>query len=503
LSPYPFRDRETAYHNLMALAREDSPFLSQARCRHFLAAIAPRLLQAVSATPDPDMALNNLEKVSASLGAKAVLWELFQFNPPTLRLYVELCSTSQFLTEILINNPGMIDDLMDSLVVDQAQPTTAIKGELAELCRGAEDLAPILSSFRNKEWVRIATRDILGREPIRDVTRELADVAEAIVIQVAKDRWAKRAEKWGHPRSSSDGKRLNWAIVGLGKLGGRELNYHSDLDLIFLYEEDDSRLGDAHSLWNAQFVEEVVRKILRALGDHASGSGLYRVDTRLRPHGKSGPLALTLDAFEDYLQGPAQTWERMALTRARVVYATGDFGYEVTEAIRAVLGLPLDPETARRDVLAMRRRLEEKASSTDLRRGPGGIADVEFLVQHLWLRQARGEPLIVRPNIWDAIEWLCRSGFLPREAASDLRASYDFHRTVEGRLRIIYNRSTTEWPDDPAELVRLVHRLGYTEDDASALAAFRRDLAGHAERTRHWFEALVGPVRPGKATARP
>ena len=104
-----------------------------------------------------------------TLGAKAILWELFNFNPPTLRLYVELCSTSQFLSEILINNPGMIDDLMDSLVVDRSQPVEAIRGELAELCRGAEDLAPILLSFRNKEWVRIGTRDILQRE-IEDFT---------------------------------------------------------------------------------------------------------------------------------------------------------------------------------------------------------------------------------------------------------------------------------------------------------------------------------------------
>ena len=145
------------------------------------------------------MALTNLEKVSASLGAKAILWELFSFNPPSLRLYVELCATSQFLSEILINNPGMIDDLMDSLVVDRPQPAAAIKAELAELCQGAEDLAPILLSFRNKEWVRIGTRDILGREPIRDVTRELADVAEAIVAQVARDQWRPPGRAVRHP----------------------------------------------------------------------------------------------------------------------------------------------------------------------------------------------------------------------------------------------------------------------------------------------------------------
>jgi len=502
LAAYPFRDRETAYHNLMALAREGSPFLSQARCRHFLAAIAPRLLQAVSRAPDPDMALTNLEKVSGSLGAKAILWELFNFNPPTLRLYVELCSTSQFLSEILINNPGMIDDLMDSLVIDRSQTASAIKGELVELCRGAEDLAPILSSFRNKEWVRIGTRDILGREPIRDVTRELADVAEAIVVQVAKNQWARRVVRFGHPRRGSDGKRLNWAIIGLGKLGGRELNYHSDLDLVFVYDEEGSTKGGAESIPNSQFVLDVVRRILKTLGDHAVGGGLYHVDTRLRPHGASGPLAVTLGAFSEYFQGPAQVWERLALTRARVIHGTGDFGFDVTEAIRAALGTPVDPVAIRRDVIAMRRRLEDSAAPGDLKRGPGALADVEFIVQTLGLLQANGEPLIVRPNVWDAIEQFKRLGLMSREAGAELRASYDFLRTVESRLRIVHNRTTSELPDDLADLARLARRVGYPEEDnAAIIAAFHRDRAHFADQTRFWFESLVGPLRDDRPTA--
>ena len=108
-----------AYQNLTQLATESVPFLSTRRCRHFLASIAPRLLRALAETPDPDMALVNLEKVTASLGGKAVLWELFSFNPPSLKLYVDLCAWSQFLSEILINNPGMIDELLDSLVLNQ------------------------------------------------------------------------------------------------------------------------------------------------------------------------------------------------------------------------------------------------------------------------------------------------------------------------------------------------------------------------------------------------
>ncbi len=131
----------------------------------------------------------------------------------------------------------MIDDLVDSLVVDRPLPGVAIKAELAELCKGAEDLAPILWSFRNKEWVRIGTRDILGREPVREVTRELADVAEAIVTQVARDQWQRRERTdTASPRHPTTGRRERWAILALGKFGGRELNYHSDLDLVFLHE---------------------------------------------------------------------------------------------------------------------------------------------------------------------------------------------------------------------------------------------------------------------------
>ncbi len=150
LGRYPFRDVQGAYHNLVQLAQESVPFLSTRRCRHFLASIAPALLRAVADTPDPDMALVNLEKVTNSLGAKTVLWELFSFNPPSLKLYVDLCAWSQFLSEILINNPGMIDELLDSLVLNQPRSAEELRGELADLCRGAADLEPILHSFQRQ-----------------------------------------------------------------------------------------------------------------------------------------------------------------------------------------------------------------------------------------------------------------------------------------------------------------------------------------------------------------
>jgi glutamate-ammonia-ligase adenylyltransferase len=488
---YPFRDPTTARQNLTALAREEIPFLSHARCRHFLAAIAPALLQAVGRTPDPDMALNNLEKVSASLGAKAALWELFSFNPPSLRLYVELCATSQFLSEILINNPGMIDDLIDSLVVDRPQPAAAIKAELAELCRNAVDLAPILLSFRNKEWLRIGSRDILSREPIKDVTRELADVADAVVSQAARVHWERRVERHGAP-ASHDGERARWAIVGLGKLGGREINYHSDLDLIFLLESHGTTLGGRDSIPNEQFASEVVRRLLKELGGSTSSSHLYHVDTRLRPHGASGPLVVTLEAFREYFRGPAQAWERLALCRARVVHAGAGFVKVVNEAIRVALSVPVDRKEFAREVLSMRRRLEESSNRNELKRGYGGITDIEFLVHCLQILHGAEKPELLRPNLWDALDALRRAGLLSPAEHADLREAYNFWRAVESRLRIVYNRSGVDLPENREELARLARRLHYDEPDPTACAeAFRRDATRHAERCRALFHSIV------------
>ncbi|MGC8638481.1 MAG: bifunctional [glutamate--ammonia ligase]-adenylyl-L-tyrosine phosphorylase/[glutamate--ammonia-ligase] adenylyltransferase [Isosphaeraceae bacterium] len=493
LGRHPFRDRTTAYHNLMALAREDFPFLSHARCRHFLAAIAPRLLQAVGRTADPDMTLTNLEKVSASLGAKAILWELFNFNPPSLRLYVDLCATSQFLSQILISNPGMIDDLMDSLVVDRPLPGAAIKADLAELTRGAEDLAPILSSFRNKEWVRIGTRDILGREPIRQVTRELADVAEAIVTQVARDQWNRRAEKYGTPVCPGDGRRNRWAILALGKLGGRELNYHSDLNLVFLHEADGKTRGGARSISNEQFVTEVAQRVVRALADNTATGPLYHVDTRLRPHGASGALVVTLERFHQYFAESAQTWERLALTRARVIFATGGFGRDVTDAIRSILSRAENHARLASDVLAMRRKLEDGRDRKDLKRGIGGLADLEFLTQYLILAHAPFQPDLIRPNLWEALDAIHHDQIISSDVHRLLIEAYDFLRAIEGRLRLIHNRATAELPENPADLVGLARQLNYQAvEPEEAVRAFRSDAARHAANARAIFEDIVG-----------
>ena len=371
LAPYPFRDRATAYQNLMALAREDFPFLSQARCRHFLAAIAPRLLEAVGRTPDPDMTLTNLEKVSASLGAKAVLWELFNFNPPSLRLYVELCATSQFLSEILINNPGMIDDLVDSLVVDRPSPGAAIKAELAELCQGAEDLAPILWSFRNKEWVRIGSRDILGREPVREVTRELADVAEAVVDPGGPRPVATAASRFGTPRCCDRPPRDRWAILGAGQVRRprAELPQRPGPGLPPRGRRDDRGRSGVD-------LQRAVRDRGRAAGAQGAGGGWPRARcTRLTPgSGRTAPpgrwsdprrVPRVFSAIDAGLGADGIHAGSGDLRHGRV-WPEGDRGGPPDA------GQPGGSGATGRKALAMRKKLEASRPRHHLKRGPGG-----------------------------------------------------------------------------------------------------------------------------------
>ena len=388
----------------------------------------------------------------------------------------------------------MIDDLMDSLVIDRAQSTDEIKSEVAELCRGAEDLAPILLSFRNKEWVRIGTRDILGREPIRDVTRELSDVAEAVVGEVARAEWKSRSLRFGVPRRASNGRRIRWAILALGKFGGRELNYHSDLDLVFIVEEEGMTFGGEKSVSSEQFVSEVVRRLLKFLGGSTAATPIYAIDTRLRPHGASGSLVVTLKAFERYYQSEAQDWERLALTRARTIHATGGFGRDVDRTVREVLvNVKISPKTLANEVILIRRKLEESFSRNDLKRGYGGLIDIEFLVHYLQLTQAGIHPETLKPNLWDAFYALQRAGILDPEAHRDLQDAYEFWRTVESRLRMIHNRGGTDLPENPDDLARLARRLSYHDPNPQICAEqFRAEAAKHVQRTRALFEHLVG-----------
>ncbi len=466
LGKYPFRDLKQAYRNLMALAEEKVPFLSTRRCRHFLAAIAPKLLEEIAATPDPDSTLVQLGQVSDSLGGKAVLWELFSFNPPTLQLFVRLCAYSAYLAGIVTSQPGMIDGLMDSLVLDKLPDRDFLRHTLTELCHGAEDLEPILHSFKNEQYLRVGVRDLLGKEDVQHTVRALTDIAETCLEQVIVREWKRLVAQWGRPMVGAGrraGQECELVVLGLGKLGGREMSYSSDLDVIFLYEAEGETLpapGRGEKTTNHHFFSELARRIIQtttALGPYGR---LYEMDPRLRPTGRSGALACSLDGFVQYYrEGHAELWERQALCRARVVY-----GSERMEqlAMQAVAEAAFGPGWHKKDaqeIRQMRYRIEQAASASDIKRGAGGLMDIEFLIQMLQLKHGRRDPRLRIPNTLEALAALHQAGHLADDDFGFFTRSYRFLRNLQLKLRLLSPTRRTTLSSDPTELIKLAHLM--------------------------------------------
>ena len=384
----------------------------------------------------------NLDKVSDSLGGKGVLWELFSFNPPSLRLYVELCAYSPYLSGILTSNPGMIDGLMDSLVLDKLPSRQSLRQTLAELCRGAEDIDPVLHSFKNDQQLRVGVRDLLGKEDVQATTGALSDIAETCLAQIAAAEYARLASKFGQPRIAAGpraGQPCEMVVLAMGKFGGREMNYHSDLDIVFLFEAEGQTAfefghGREYGTTNQHFFSELGQRIIKTTSRLSAYGKLYEVDARLRPTGKSGSLAMSLPEFVRYFtHGSGQLWERQALCKARPVYGSG-------RAMRTALAATHRAAFGRRwrrkdadEIRRMRQRLEETAAAGDLKRGPGGIVDIEFLVQMFQLRHARKFRRLRTPNTLAALAELRAAGLISAEDHGLLDGRYRFLRTIEGR----------------------------------------------------------------------
>jgi len=494
LGKYPFRDVKSAYRNLMSLSEESIRFLSTRRCRHFLASIVCELLSAIAAVPDPDSTLVNLDKVSASLGGKVVLWELFSFNPPSLRLFVELCAYSPFLCGLLTSNPGMADVLMDSLVLDKLPTGQSRRQTLAELCRAAEDLEPILHSFKNDQQLQVGVRDLLGKEDVRATTAALSDIAETCLVQVAAGAYEGLTGKFGQPRIGTGaraGEPCEMAILALGKLGGQEMNYHSDLDVIFLYEAQGHTTGlpdaDHHSsTTNQHFFSELAQRIITTTNRPSVHGRLYQIDARLRPTGRSGPLATSLGEFARYFaEGSGQLWERQALCKARVVYASPRLARATLSAVgKAAFDhrwQPTDAEAIRR----MRHRLEETVGDGDLKRGPGGILDIEFVVQLLQLKYGRRCPQLRTPNTLSALAALHDCEYISDEDAEFFTTSYRLLRMIEGRLQLMNSTARDSLPEDPTELAKLAHLLRYPSGQALLV-----DYQDSTRRIRQRFDRI-------------
>jgi glutamate-ammonia-ligase adenylyltransferase len=499
LRRYGFQDPAESFRLLQSMAQEDIPFLSSVRCRHFLASIAPALLRALADTPDPDRTLVALAKVSESIGAKGVLWESCQVNPPLLKLCVDLCSRSALLVDILVQNPGMIDELLDSLVMDRPPAGDDLRDDLEGLIRNADEIDPILHSFKSRRLLDIGVHDVLGRAPLRQVFRWLSELADAILHVVCEHHFRRLCADHGPPTlEGTDGRFSRYALIGLGKLGGLESAYSSDLDLVFLYEGEGTTRADLRhrkgSITVQEFYVELVQRLNRTVGRLGPSGKLYAIDFRLRPTGKSGSLVVNLGRFREYYAGgQAQLWERQALTRARVVTGENLFAREVRDAIDAVLDDTVIGPAEIDQVAEMRRRLADSRNTRDFKRGVGGIVDVEFALQLIQLRHGSRWRGIRQPNVWDSLAGVREARLWPPDRLHDFEEGYTFLRTIECRIGILYGAGRSEIPTDAGELRQLALRLGYRGNDA--VERFEADLETRLGAIRQAFDAVLDEER--------
>lgn len=465
-----FRNVDAAYQRLQLL-RDGPPRIHLAeRVRRLLGKVAPLLLQEVFSAPDPDMALANLERFLISVGMRSAPLALLAGNRDVLKAVVALFGSSEFLSKIFIGHP----EILESMVVRTDDSSFKDKRLLLEeldlfLTRadGFEEELDALRRFRNEELLRIGLHDIHGHLGQSEIALQLSLLAEAC-LEKALSLARRELARFGLPTwTEPNGKchPADFGIIAMGKLGGSELNYHSDLDIIYIYDYQGETDGEKR-ITNHEYFAKLGQKIISILTTQTREGYVYKLDTRLRPSGNAGPLVTSLASFREYHQKEAQIWERQALTKARVVCGGEQLQSNIEEVIRhSVYGFSVD-DNAQHEINRLRMRMEneiarESTGSYNIKTGRGGMVDVEFVVQFLLLKYGHQMPEIRNVNTLTALKSLHGSGLLAESDWQELFKGYKFLRRLETRLRILHDCSMNDLGGTREYLDRLALHLGY------------------------------------------
>ncbi len=464
LAKYGFRRSNAAYRYLMELSREEVSMLSTRRCRHFLSSIAAQLLTKISQTPDPDLTLENLATSCRSLGGKGILWELFSVHEPSLDLYVRLCGASPYLIGILISNPGMIDELLDSLMLNRLPTEQQLGLMLHELCRGAEDVEPIIHSFKNARHLNVGVRDILGKESIADTHRALSDIADVCLQETIDWQVGRLVKRYGVPTTSA-GEACRFGVVALGKLGAREPNYHSDVTLLFLYDADGTTraigTGRHHEPISAEyFFLQLAQKVCQAANRVWRSGRLFETKNWLVSPHRNTTIAWKLDEFKKFfMESNDLAIQRQQLCNARCILGEPSMHREIDRVISSIVRERPWTEADRVASLKMREELGATAGLRNIKRGVGGTMDVEYIVQLLMLQNVAEMPEVFVAGTLEAIERLRAAGLIASDDADAMRDGYNFLRSVESGLRLMNTQARHDLPVLESELSRLAYVL--------------------------------------------
>lgn len=406
------------------------------RGRDVLDQLMPTLLAEVCAHPEADRILARLTPLLLGIVTRTTYLELLLESRPALIQLVRLCSASPMVASQLARYPLLLDELLDAATLYRPLAPEAYHDELRQyLMRVPEDdeeqQLDALRQFKQAQLLRIAAGDIAGVLPVMKVSDHLTYLAEAILAAVVQQAWGLMVARYGQPAHLQQREGRGFIVIGYGKLGGWELGYSSDLDLVFLLDCPADVMTDGErSIDGRQFYLRLAQRVMHLFSTRTSSGILYEVDARLRPSGAAGMLVSTVEAFDDYQQNDAWTWEHQALVRARMVY--GERGVqEQFEAIRRrILCRERDAEALRAEVREMREKMRQHLANKDpalfdLKTDAGGITDIEFIVQYLVLRYAAQAPGLTR---WSdnvrILELMAQYGVMEEREAEALKLAY-------------------------------------------------------------------------------
>ncbi len=489
-----FSDHRRAYRNLRGLAGTGSR-------RHTFAKLALLAFDILSQTPDPDMALNNWERFIHALPSPEFHYNHLLAQPMRLEILLNIFSRSQFLADTLIRSPGTLDWLILPEILHRLRGRGDLEQELEQSAERFPNHGQWLNHirrFRRREILRIGTRDMVLGIPTREIMLELSNLAEALTRAVLRRTLDHRAAESGTGLTREQ-LEADFCILAFGKLGGRELNYSSDIDLLGLFNPPG---GPGRGPWTEagarrrRLYAGIMEAVGRDLSRHTEEGSAYRVDLRLRPYGKAGDLVPSLEGLLEYYRREASVWEIQAALKLRPVAGNLALGEAFLEGLRPIL---LQPRSAREIIgsvekmrlAAIRERVRPgRSATTDVKSGEGGLRDVEFLAQGLQLIHAHRHPELLEGNTLAALQRLREAGILPADTIETLAEDYLFLRRVEHYLQILEDRQTHTLPSNPRELRALARRiLGKEADEGDLLAELdaRRERIREAYR-RHLLE---------------
>lgn len=423
-------------------------------------------------------------------------------HPELFAVLHRVWACSDFVAQSCIRNPSLLHDLLSSgdLLRDYRAQEYArtLEAALADV-RDEAALGEALRRLRRREMVRIAWRELAGWAQLDETLRDLSGLAEACVDGALSRLHAWQAQDYGTPRDA-EGAAQALVVIAMGKLGGAELNFSSDIDLIFAYPADGETRGKRRRISNEEYFLRLGQRLIGALSAATAEGFVFRVDVRLRPFGDSGPLSASFSALEDYYQTHGREWERYAWIKARVVGGDRAEGARLLDTLRPFIYRRYLDFGAFESLRDMKRMIQEetarKGIEDNIKLGPGGIREIEFIAQAFQLIRGGRNPALQTRATLAVLEQLAHHGYLPEQVTRELTASYVFLRRTENRLQEVADEQTHRLPVSDFECARLAFAMGYRD-----WTAFGQALHTHRAQVQSHFEQVFAAPQVTAARA--